>query len=90
MLNEIITASVGESGMIIHIIKRYVSYARFKFLVNLEPLNLEPMNGYIIFLSSFLLMKQIHNEKSMHIYGNSVFDIISGLPLYNTSWRLDE
>jgi hypothetical protein len=78
VLNETTTASVGESGMIIHIIKRYVSYARFKFLVNLEPLNPDfigkPMNGYIIFLSSFLLMKQIHNEKSMHIYGNSVLD----------------
>jgi len=31
VLNETTTASVGESGMIIHIIKRYVSYARFRF-----------------------------------------------------------
>jgi len=31
VLNEITTASLGESGMIIHIIKRYVSYARFRF-----------------------------------------------------------
>ena len=46
VLNETITASVGESGMIIQIIKGYGSYARFKFLVNLEPLNRETMNGY--------------------------------------------
>jgi len=46
VLNETVTASVGESGMIIQIIKGYGSYARFKFLVNLEPLNREPMNGY--------------------------------------------
>jgi len=55
-LNETITASVGESGMIIHIIQGYGSYARFKFLVNLEPLNpatltagmREPVNRYFI------------------------------------------
>jgi len=46
VLNETITASVGESGMIIQIIKGYGIYARFKFLVNLEPLNLEPVNRY--------------------------------------------
>ncbi len=44
VLNETITASVGESGIIIQIIKGYGSYARFKFLVNLEPLNREPVN----------------------------------------------
>jgi len=46
VLNETITASVGESGMIIQIIKGYGSYARFKSLVNLEPLNREPVNRY--------------------------------------------
>jgi len=46
VLNETITASVGESGMIIQIRKGYGSHARFKFLVNLEPLNSEPMNRY--------------------------------------------
>ncbi|MBW2005168.1 MAG: hypothetical protein JRI72_11280 [Deltaproteobacteria bacterium] len=30
--------------MIIQIIKGYGSYARLKFLVNLEPLNREPVN----------------------------------------------
>ena len=44
VLNKAITASVGESGMIIQIIKGYGSYPRFKFLVNLEPLNREPVN----------------------------------------------
>ncbi len=50
MLNETITASVGESGIIIQIIKGYGSYARFKFLVNFEPLNREPVNRYKRFL----------------------------------------
>jgi hypothetical protein len=50
VLNETITASIGESGMIIQIRKNYGSYARFKFLVNLELLNPDfigkPMNRY--------------------------------------------
>jgi hypothetical protein len=46
VLTETITASVSESGMIIQIRKGYGSYARFKFLVNLEPLRSEPMNRY--------------------------------------------
>jgi len=51
VLNETITASVGESGMIIQIREGYGSYARLKYLVNLEPLNPpinrgEPMNRY--------------------------------------------
>ncbi|MBW2104915.1 MAG: hypothetical protein JRI26_02565, partial [Deltaproteobacteria bacterium] len=41
-LDKITTAKVGESGMSIHIIQRYVRYAWFRFLVNLEPLNHEP------------------------------------------------
>jgi len=48
VLNETITASVVDSGIIIHIIKGCSSYARFKFLVNLEPLNSEPVNRYKI------------------------------------------
>jgi len=51
---ETITASVGKSGMIIQIIKGYGNYARFKFLVNLEPLNPDfigkPVNRYKRFL----------------------------------------
>ena len=51
VLNETITASVGESGMINQMKKGYGSYARFKYLVNLEPLNPPinrggPMNRY--------------------------------------------
>jgi hypothetical protein len=46
VLNETITARVGEAGMIIHIRKGYGSYARFKFLVKLEPLNSKPKNRY--------------------------------------------
>ena len=43
VLNKTITANIGESGMIIQIIKGYDSYARFRFQVNLETLN-PPIN----------------------------------------------
>jgi len=56
VLNETITVSVGESGIITQIIKGYGSYARFKFLVNLEPLNREPVNRYFIQEFSFILI----------------------------------
>jgi len=50
VLNDTIIASVYESDMIIQIIKGYGSYARLKFLVNVEPLNREPVNRYLIII----------------------------------------
>jgi hypothetical protein len=46
VINETITVSVGESDMIIKTIKDYGSYVQSKSLVNLEPLNREPVNRY--------------------------------------------
>ena len=56
---ETITACFGDSGMITQIIKGYCSYARFKFLVNLEPLNREPVNRYLF----YFLMKGMGTAK---------------------------